>query len=743
MAAIFDSTPCKGSAAKCAEQTKKYNRKMPAFTDENAPLNRDAARLFKGRDCKTMIKDFFKGNPDTMFRSIGCYRFNYSLSSIGAVDKKEAIRQALKSGYDCIGYRRGNWYVGPYSELTARGKTNCGPRNEECPDFMQRIIPDKEVPDYNRCPKDWNQVGNSCEYSRDRDSYSGLSRDIQNKMFDLNNSVSRLFDVNIKISNKNYRGDSEKKSLEDDSKRISRDIARKQKELNDLTRRQNSLHHCSSTMNNFYSKGNKQGLINGCGLTPETKMIPDPYNRRCEQNNCDKFKVRELQGRDRQINWSENQFRSSGGSCYTWWSHDRFDVYRIDSEVARYLNNCNALIDTVEKYNLNLPRARNAAAEISSDGNNNAARMNDYDKLHQNMQEHIHNLSKEYNYKTNVYNKQSDINKRTFDLMGFKTRKVQKQLNELDSIENTVSTRSRVIEENRRHFHNKETIINILKGFFGFGLLVIIPYYLYAAKKIDIIKFYIGTFVIFVLYCIWAIYYYNKRSINKFVSDETAKASAYGRALSKEVMRYGNKKVGEWNKYISESCDCPDELKLDAEVHKAAHKEITDGGQTTVFNNDGYYYQDGSAPNEQLLPKVTDDRFQIKWSDWQKKRRLPWQKSDPKNWKPGTILPGKTWPGTGLPRTSSRDPVVDAKDVLNKCLSSGRLDRTQYGRELYQQLIGQPISAGLLNEIKRANSAKDILYIVMKSPEYVSKHGEKPLPASTDNLDEVTFTTRL
>lgn len=191
------------------------------------------------------------------------------------------------------------------------------------------------------------------------------------------------------------------------------------------------------------------------------------------------------------------------------------------------------------------------------------------------------------------------------------------QLKELDTIENTISNRNRLIEMNDYMLKEQEYYIRSLKiGLFISIIFIVIlilyglNYLYYNILKISFIIY--GICIVFlILYATNWLYFRNSLDYVNITKKETllAKLENLDKSIKKKLK---NDIVGESSKeWVKNNCDCPNKEDGISDINSDyVPPEVP-----------GYFYYDGSAPSQLLIPfpKETDTlklNAKIDWPDY-------------------------------------------------------------------------------------------------------------------------------
>ena len=250
----------------------------------------------------------------------------------------------------------------------------------------------------------------------------------------------------------------------------------------------------------------------------------------------------------------------------------------------------------------------------------------------------------------NQINIGSNVNQETLlkqeKILKMENDKLMQQLTELQYIESIISNKNKIIEQTNLNIDEQNTNIKVLFTILGFSLILFIAVMLYGYKTI---KLEILLFIFFVLIvCFFVVYIYSY-NIFYFYDDIQGLFGNGFKRLENEIVKqsesidknlrvglYGDEKVWEDN-----NCDCPPDEET--EISYASDNNSSEMGNKVI---PGFYYYDGSAPQQLLvpLPPSTNNIYKSKnydkidWVDYSKNGTIPFNnyynqhnKNDPKN----------------------------------------------------------------------------------------------------------------
>jgi hypothetical protein len=264
--------------------------------------------------------------------------------------------------------------------------------------------------------------------------------------------------------------------------------------------------------------------------------------------------------------------------------------------------------------------------------------------------ESINNNLAELSLSENQINIGNNINQETLlkqeKILKMENDKLMHQLVELKNIESAISNKNKIIEQTNLNIEEQETNIKVLITMIVFSLILFIAVMLYGYR---IIKPKILIFIFFILVVLFFIIYIYSYNIFYFYDVIQGLFGNGFQRLENEIINqsesidknlrtglYGDEKVWEDN-----NCDCP--LDEETDISYASDNNSSEMGEKII---NGFYYYDGSAPQQLLvpLPPSINDQDESKnynkidWVDYSKNGTIPFNnyynknnQNDPKN----------------------------------------------------------------------------------------------------------------
>jgi hypothetical protein len=250
-------------------------------------------------------------------------------------------------------------------------------------------------------------------------------------------------------------------------------------------------------------------------------------------------------------------------------------------------------------------------------GTNATSKQNIVDAINKNLVELsiVHN---EISQKNNI-NQEILIKKEK--LLQIKNNELMEQLRELEMIESNIANKDRIIQQTnynieKQNFYIHSLVISIILSIF---LCIII--FLYSTGKIDLQKcillsgILVFCFFILILYTFNILYFkdtittlFNRKTIQSF----DYSVMKWADKIKSDIDANINKKQEKW---IDDNCNC------DPSEEEEFEEENTDIYPTdpNIIQKEipGYFYNDGTAPQQLLIPTPNPKKIKLKQSiDW-------------------------------------------------------------------------------------------------------------------------------
>jgi hypothetical protein len=192
------------------------------------------------------------------------------------------------------------------------------------------------------------------------------------------------------------------------------------------------------------------------------------------------------------------------------------------------------------------------------------------------------------------------------------------QLRNLQNIESTIENKNRYIEQIHNNINLQQNNIyfltfSIVLGFILFGLII-----MYGMGRISNKIFMYGLIIITVIYGLYFIYFFNifyiKSAITSLFGNNPE--ARFGQAIQKwaeDIKTQTTKDIyGLEKNWINQNCNCPQE-----EEQQINNYIYAEDPNVSVTQQPGYFYYDGSTPQQLLLPTpITSELENIEWVDY-------------------------------------------------------------------------------------------------------------------------------
>lgn len=277
------------------------------------------------------------------------------------------------------------------------------------------------------------------------------------------------------------------------------------------------------------------------------------------------------------------------------------------------------------------------------------------------MNNQIKTLAQGYDFRAKYANNQRSILRNSFTSNEIFDKKIDKNVQRLDSIANEIMVKDRLIKFNKEKLRENELTEKLLRGFFATFVLLTIPVVLYFTNVISLRVLFALVLAYFIGYFIYMGVMIRKNKLKKFFKPVFKEMSDYEKAARNYVKKEKNRISKELSEFAYGQCNCPPAEEETRPELPDAEVPITEN-EYELDNNDGYFYNDGTAPPQRMVPKVHDlpgdpEKFNI---DWEVNRQMGVTKSSD-----GTAVPN--WYNIGLPVLTD-----SMQSLLTKCQSHNK-----------------------------------------------------------------------
>lgn len=201
-----------------------------------------------------------------------------------------------------------------------------------------------------------------------------------------------------------------------------------------------------------------------------------------------------------------------------------------------------------------------------------------------------------------------EITLKTEELTQLENQDLSNQLKQLQGLQTTIFSKERLIEDNMYEAERNATNIRVLSGSIIFGVLFFVLIYVYGIQTLGAPLVRTIGIALVVIYILFIFYQYNifylKDSIGmlisfKFLSNIGAKIDAKTKEINKRATDM------TYDLWVQNHCSCPTDYDLNSgedEEDNSWETGISGSGLSGETEVPGVYYQDGSAPNQLLVP---------------------------------------------------------------------------------------------------------------------------------------------
>ena len=191
-----------------------------------------------------------------------------------------------------------------------------------------------------------------------------------------------------------------------------------------------------------------------------------------------------------------------------------------------------------------------------------------------------------------------------------------KQLRNLESIQSNIENKNRIIDQINFNIQNQQTNINILIVSIIFTIIFFGLLMSYKYNRIEFSRFIFILICLFVLYTCYIMYQYNifyiQTSLNALFSNNVPLRLSNAVSDLQNIVESQLQEdiYGPESTWINNNCSCPT-----VNNHSVVYPDVSG---VVSEETQGYYYYDGSAPAQLLVPTPTSPPLDgnIQWVDY-------------------------------------------------------------------------------------------------------------------------------
>ncbi len=209
------------------------------------------------------------------------------------------------------------------------------------------------------------------------------------------------------------------------------------------------------------------------------------------------------------------------------------------------------------------------------------------------------------NTNVDTYQIQRETLYRKEQLNDFENKEIENQYKKMENLQSSIFTKERLIEENLYQAEKHELQIRIITGSMLFVLFLFIIIIMYGIGNIDNAKLTKYCILLFSLYVLFLMYQYNvfylRDSLSNIFTLNFFKGIGERIETSEEQMKRSVQRIKygmDYDEWKSKNCGiCPSNDPTEISAMSYSGDEVT--------GTQGFYYQDGSSPNQLIYPRNT------------------------------------------------------------------------------------------------------------------------------------------
>ena len=271
-------------------------------------------------------------------------------------------------------------------------------------------------------------------------------------------------------------------------------------------------------------------------------------------------------------------------------------LYYISQDFFDLVKNCSKVNNAINQTNDNRDVLQKSIVDSIKENFTTTAIIDNQDQI-------IKNLAENYNKKAELYNYQIDVIGNNEKLVNTQNNKINKQFDEMTTIQEQIALKSRVIELNdelvKKQLRNKKILIGffVLLPFLGIPLLLMIIGAFSPIMGISLAGLMILGYVIYILVIA------NMSEIKKFGREDKRIISKYEKAISNYWKKEKDSLSKSLSNFVYGKCaDVSQEGEEEESGSGGGGNNLYPKGDYIMKSNGPFYYYDGSAPPQQIYP---------------------------------------------------------------------------------------------------------------------------------------------
>ena len=212
------------------------------------------------------------------------------------------------------------------------------------------------------------------------------------------------------------------------------------------------------------------------------------------------------------------------------------------------------------------------------------------------------------NTTSSTYNAEREILLRKEELQELENEQLNQQYVKMQNLQSQIFTKERLIEENLYHAEENEKNMRTIMGTFLFAIALFLIISMYGSGKLDENKLSKLCIVLLILFILFIMFQYNVFYLNQslrylfsfqFLSNVGKEIEQKTESMKEDInqIKYGK----DYDSWKNQNCGVCPPTPGPTEV-SAGDFDVETSGYSAAF-----YYQDGSTPNQAILPMNTRD----------------------------------------------------------------------------------------------------------------------------------------
>ena len=248
---------------------------------------------------------------------------------------------------------------------------------------------------------------------------------------------------------------------------------------------------------------------------------------------------------------------------------------------------------------------------------------------------------KELNYIQNQMSRVNNLNQENLfkqqELLKMQNEDLNNQLRELEIIQSTIANKDRYIDQVNDNISNQNVNIRVLVISILLAILLLAIIVLFGYGIFQYFQFITLLVIIVLCYLILFLYSYNiyhfrdsidrLSGLNKNLKKLDDKLNKWSSTVNQELINELNGNESVW---INNHCSCPpsEEDENNSNSNSNSYNVYQEYNDVSEIEIPGYFYYDGTAPQQLITPSSVNSNQDINWVDFSQNGLLKYSKGE-------------------------------------------------------------------------------------------------------------------